>query len=81
VPALTQSHRLSCGPHTATLAAPPPPARSAPDAEPTPTLGSEDSREVSESVYRRDFFPRSDIHYEWNCGRLEEKPVSDYENF
>lgn len=36
---------------------------------------------VSEAVYWRDYYLESDIHYEWNDGRLEEKPVSDYETY
>jgi hypothetical protein len=39
---------------------------------------SEDGRLVSEEEYWRDYYELSDIHYEWNNGRLEEKPVSDY---
>jgi len=42
---------------------------------------SEAGREVSEETYWRDYYFQSDIHYEWNRGRLEEKPVSDYESF
>ena len=34
---------------------------------------------MSESVYWRDYYGLSDTVYEWNNGRLEEKPVSDYE--
>ena len=68
-------------PSAAALAPPPPPTRSAPVAEPTPALGSEDGREVSEAVYWKDYYLLSDVHYEWNRGRLEEKPVSDYETF
>ncbi len=33
---------------------------------------------VPEAVYWEKYYERSDIHYEWNNGRLEEKPVSDY---
>jgi hypothetical protein len=32
---------------------------------------------VSEDAYWRLYYLESDIHYEWNDGRLEEKPVSD----
>jgi hypothetical protein len=42
---------------------------------------SEADRCVSEATYWRDYYPQSDIHYEWNNGHLEEKPVSDYETF
>lgn len=42
---------------------------------------SEAGRCVSEATYWRDYYPQSDIHYEWNNGHLEEKPVSDYETF
>ena len=34
---------------------------------------------VSEEVYWRDYYDLGDICYEWNNGRLEEKPVSDVE--
>ena len=33
---------------------------------------------VPETVYWEKYYDLSDIHYEWNNGRLEEKPVSDY---
>jgi len=36
---------------------------------------------VSEETYWREYYLESDIHYEWNNGRLEEKPVSDYGTF
>lgn len=42
---------------------------------------SEDGRWVSEEEYWREYYFVSDIHYEWNNGRLEEKPVSDYETY
>jgi hypothetical protein len=42
---------------------------------------SEDGLRVSEEVYWKDYYLESDIHYEWNNGRLEEKPVSDYETY
>jgi hypothetical protein len=35
-------------------------------------------RLVTEEEYWRDYYFESDVHYEWNNGRLEEKPVSDY---
>jgi len=38
-------------------------------------------RRVSEDEYWRSYYLESDLHYEWNNGRLEEKPVSDYETF
>ncbi|AUB83587.1 Uma2 family endonuclease [Candidatus Thiodictyon syntrophicum] len=38
-------------------------------------------RYVSEEEYWRDYYLDSDVHYEWNNGRLEEKPVSNYETF
>ncbi len=50
---------------------------SVPDVEPV----VEDGRRVSEQDYWRDYYLESDIHYEWNDGRLEEKPVSDYETY
>ena len=40
---------------------------------------SHDGRRVSEEEYWRDYYLESDIHYEWNNGILEEKPVSDFE--
>ncbi|WP_236848915.1 Uma2 family endonuclease [Candidatus Thiodictyon syntrophicum] len=42
---------------------------------------SQDGREVTEEEYWRDYYFESDVHYEWNNGRLEEKPVSDYGTF
>ncbi|RKT44924.1 Uma2 family endonuclease [Thiocapsa rosea] len=39
---------------------------------------SQAGRLVTEEEYWRDYYFESDIHYEWNNGRLEEKPVSDY---
>jgi hypothetical protein len=42
---------------------------------------SHDGREVTEEEYWRDYYLESDVHYEWNNGRLEEKPVSDYGTF
>ncbi|MEA1969244.1 MAG: Uma2 family endonuclease, partial [Thermodesulfobacteriota bacterium] len=33
---------------------------------------------VPEDVYWEEYYELSDIHYEWNDGFLEEKPVSDY---
>jgi Uma2 family endonuclease len=42
---------------------------------------SEAGRVVSEDTYWREYYFESDIHYEWNRGRLEEKPVSDYETY
>ncbi len=35
---------------------------------------------VSEATYWRKYYEYSDIAYEWNDGRLEEKPVSDHLN-
>ena len=69
------------------LAEPPrvrPPGGSAPvpdlNPQPTPVAPlSHDGRRVSEEEYWREYYLESDIHYEWNRGRLEEKPVSDYE--
>ena len=42
---------------------------------------TEDGRWVSEATYWRDYYPEPDRHYEWNDGRLEEKPVSSYETY
>jgi Uma2 family endonuclease len=36
-----------------------------------------DGRQVSEADYWAYYYEFSDAHYEWNNGRLEEKPVSD----
>lgn len=62
-------------PTAAAIPAPP----DAPDSEYSLTPGSADGRLVSEAEYWRDWYGVSDIVYEWNNGRLEEKPVSDYE--
>ena len=40
---------------------------------------SHDGRWVAEEEYWCEYYLDSDVHYEWNHGRLEEKPVSDYE--
>ena len=45
------------------------------------TPGSADGLRVSEETYWQDYYLEADIHYEWNNGRLEEKPVSDYETY
>ncbi len=42
---------------------------------------SEDGRYVSEEEYWAKYYDQSDFHYEWNDGRLEEKPVGDYAQF
>jgi Uma2 family endonuclease len=59
---------------------PPATADAVPAASETAQLRSvsEDGRLISEEEYWRDYYDESDIHYEWNNGRLEEKPVSDY---
>jgi Uma2 family endonuclease len=50
--------------------------------EPAPVLPpSAAGRHVSEEEYWRDYYLESDVHYEWNNGRLEEKPVSNYETY
>jgi len=36
---------------------------------------------VSEEEYWLNYYLESDVHYEWNNGRLEEKPVSNYETY
>jgi len=38
-------------------------------------------RYVSEEEYWLNYYLESDVHYEWNNGRLEEKPVSNYETY
>ncbi|MBV5273321.1 MAG: Uma2 family endonuclease, partial [Lamprocystis purpurea] len=58
---------------------PAPPPRRLPAADPTPR--SADGLLVSEAIYWTTYYLESDHHYEWNNGRLEEKPVSDYETF
>ncbi len=66
----------------------PPPTRQAP----APTVvhppgedpsepRSADGLRVSEETYWKEYYLESDVHYEWNDGRLEEKPVSDYETY
>ncbi|WP_083924569.1 Uma2 family endonuclease [Lamprocystis purpurea] len=40
-----------------------------------------DALPVSEETYWKAYYLESDVHYEWNNGRLEEKPVSDYETY
>jgi len=53
-----------------------------PRAEPEPVAPpSQAARLCTEDDYWRTYYLESDIHYEWNNGRLEEKPVSDYETF
>ncbi|MEA3641419.1 MAG: Uma2 family endonuclease [Lamprobacter sp.] len=42
---------------------------------------SADGRLVSEDEYWQDWYDGADLSYEWNNGRLEEKPVSDFETF
>ena len=54
----------------------------APDLAPEPvpvSPASHDGRWVSEEEYWCEYYLDSDVHYEWKHGRLEEKPVSDYE--
>ena len=36
---------------------------------------------VQEAEYWRDYYELSDTVYEWNNGRLEEKPVSDQQTY
>ncbi|WP_058554630.1 Uma2 family endonuclease [Thiohalocapsa sp. ML1] len=40
---------------------------------------SEDGRRVSEADYWAEYYQAADICYEWNNGRLEEKPVSSWD--
>ena len=54
--------------------------RTQPPPEPVASR-SHAGRYVSEDEYWRTYYLESDCHYEWNDGRLEEKPVSDYETF
>ena len=37
--------------------------------------------DIPEAVYWRDYYQQSDTVYEWNNGRLEEKPVSDQQTY
>ncbi len=59
-----------------------PPARSEPDSQADWEADAEprslDGLLVSEEDYWLHYYSESDRHYEWNNGRLEEKPVSDY---
>jgi len=59
----------------------PAPQVPAPPPRRLPAAGSADGLLVSEAVYWTEYYLESDHHYEWNNGRLEEKPVSDYETF
>ncbi len=65
--------------------APAEPARpAAPRMQPPPERiepVSDAGRQVSEVAYWHAYYLQSDIHYEWNDGRLEEKPVSDFETY
>ncbi|AUB80758.1 Uma2 family endonuclease [Candidatus Thiodictyon syntrophicum] len=56
------------------------PRRTRPEPAPVPPPSAA-GRYVSEEEYWRDYYLDSDVHYEWNNGRLEEKPVSNYETF
>ncbi len=51
------------------------------DAEPLDAEPSLDGLWCSEQDYWTHYYLLSDTHYEWNNGRLEEKPVSDFETF
>jgi hypothetical protein len=52
-----------------------------PDGRSSLSPGSEEGLQVSEETYWRQYYAGSDIKYEWNDGRLEEKPVSDYATY
>jgi len=69
--------------HTPAHQPPPPVAARSPAGElqPSGEPGSADGLRVSEEIYWKEYYLESDIHYEWNNGRLEEKPVSDYETY
>jgi hypothetical protein len=60
-------------PATAPAGTPIPNARPPTEAE----LMDADGREVSEADYWAYYYEFPDVHYEWNTGRLEEKPLSD----
>ena len=47
----------------------------------TPTKNRIDNIKIPEDVYWEEYYELSDIHYEWNDGLLEEKPVSDYKAY
>ncbi|WP_295540274.1 Uma2 family endonuclease [uncultured Thiohalocapsa sp.] len=55
------------------------PASAKPTADADPV--SADGRLVSEATYWEDWYDTGGISYEWNNGRLEEQPVSDFETF
>ena len=69
LPALAETRRVRPLPAPAPM----------PEPEVAPSPVSYDGRWVSEEDYWRDYYLESDLHYEWNNGRLEEKPVSDVE--
>ena len=54
------------------------PRRTRPERAPVPPPSAA-GRYVSEEEYWLNYYLESDVHYEWNNGRLEEKPVSNYE--
>ncbi len=64
---------LADAPRTRLAPAPAP----VPDPQPAPV--SHVGRQVSEEEYWGEYYLETDIHYEWNNGVLEEKPVSDFE--
>ncbi|MBF0103229.1 MAG: Uma2 family endonuclease [Desulfobacterales bacterium] len=47
----------------------------------TKDIQREDGHRVSEEEYWEKYYEYGDVHYEWNNGILEEKPVSDYEAY
>jgi len=42
---------------------------------------AENGQVVSEELYWADYYENSDFSYEWNNGRLEEKPMPDYAQY
>jgi len=44
-------------------------------------LSGDDGRYVSEEAYWADYYQNSEFTYEWNNGRLEQKPMTDYAQF
>ncbi|MCB0065355.1 MAG: hypothetical protein KDE19_24690, partial [Caldilineaceae bacterium] len=44
-------------------------------------LESDDGRYVTETQYWEDVYQSTELTYEWNNGRLEQKPMSDYAQF
>jgi hypothetical protein len=63
--------------HPASARQAPLPTVAYPPGEESAEPQSADGLRVSEETYWKEYYLESDVHYEWNDGRLEEKPVSD----